>query len=302
MLLDKTLILLLSLIFMVGIVLVTHLKHLYDKDIIKYLKTLLLTLFVQEMKGENINERKRLLKSVEQLLDGPMIFLGFVWLVLLVIELVWGIHKILEYVALGIWGIFIIDFLIKFTLAPEKVSYLKSNWLTAISLFIPALRIFRVFRFVKLLRGLRGLRLVRIVSSFNRSMRSVGKTMQRRGFGYVMIITLIVAFAGAAGMYALENPNPGFTSYWLALWWTAMQVVTAGNGFNPMTAEGRGLAFLITIYGYSIFGYVTATFATYFIGRDAEEKDAPIAGSKEIEELKTEIIALRKSIEDQTKD
>ena len=113
------------------------------KNIIKYLDTLLLTLFVQEMKSENINERKRLLKLAEQLLDGPMIFLGFVWLVLLVIELVWGINKILEYVALGIWGIFIIDFLIKFTLAPEKLSFLKSNWLTAISLVIPALRIFR---------------------------------------------------------------------------------------------------------------------------------------------------------------
>jgi len=41
-------------------------------------------------------------------------------------------------------------------------------------------------------------------------MRSLGKTMQRRAFGYVMVIILIVTFAGAAGMYALENPNPGF--------------------------------------------------------------------------------------------
>lgn len=254
------------------------------------------------MKSDIKNKRKRLLHSVERFLDGPMIFLGFVWLVLLVIELVWGINKVLEYVAFGIWGIFIIDFLITFSLAPEKIFFLKKNWLTAISLFIPALRVFRVFRFARLLRGLRGIRLVRIVSSFNRSMRSVGKTMQRRGFGYVMIITLIVIFAGAAGMYALENPNPGFTSYWLALWWTAMQVITAGNGFNPMTPEGRMLAFLITIFGYSIFGYVTATFATYFIGRDAEEKDAPIAGSREIEELKSEIIALRKIIENQKKD
>jgi voltage-gated potassium channel len=49
----------------------------------------------KSMKGDIVNERKRLLKSVEQILDVPMIFLGFVWLVLLVIELVWGINKIL---------------------------------------------------------------------------------------------------------------------------------------------------------------------------------------------------------------
>lgn len=249
------------------------------------------------MKSEIVNERKRLLRSVEQILEGPMILLGFVWLILLVIELVWGRNKMLEYVSIGIWIIFIIDFIIKFLLAPEKLTFLKTSWLTIISLFIPALRVFRVFRFVRLLRGLRGIRLVRIISSLNRSMRSLGKTMKRRAFGYVMIITMIVIFAGAAGMYALENPTPGFTSYGLSLWWTAMRVITAGNEFHPQTPEGRGLGFLIAVFGFSIFGYFTATFATYFIGRDAEEKDAPIAGSKEIAKLKSEIIALRKIIE-----
>ena len=122
--------------------------------------------------------------------------------------------------------------------------------------------------------------------------------MKRRAFGYVFMITLLVTFAGAAGMYALENPNEGFDSYPMALWWTAMRVITAGNEFNPSTPEGRGLAFLIAIFGYSIFGYVTATFATFFIGRDAEEKDAPVAGAKDVEELKQEIIALTKSIDD----
>ena len=252
----------------------------------------------QSMKKRLINERKKLLISIENLLEGPMIFLGFVWLALVAIELVWGVNKPLEYVNLTIWIIFIIDFLIKFILAPVKVYFFKKNWITVISLIIPALRIFRIFRFVRLLRGLRGIRLVRIVSSFNRSMKSLGATMKRRAFGYVFMITLIVTFAGAAGMYALENPNAGFDSYGMALWWTAMRVITAGNEFSPSTPEGRGLAFLIAVFGFSIFGYVTATFATFFIGRDAEEKDAPVAGAKDIEELKTEIIALAKSIDE----
>ncbi len=250
------------------------------------------------MKEQIVNERKKLLTSIEKLLEAPMIFLGFVWLALLVIELIWGLSKPLEYASLTIWLIFIVDFFIKFILAPVKADFFKKNWLTAISLIIPALRVFRIFRFVRLLRGLRGIRLVRIVSSLNRSMKSLGATMKRRAFGYVFIITLIVTFAGAAGMYAFENPNAGFNSYGLALWWTAMRVITAGNEFNPSTPEGRGLAFLIAIFGYSIFGYVTATFATFFIGRDAEEKDAPLVGVKDVAELKQEIIALRKSIDD----
>lgn len=253
---------------------------------------------MQRMKDQLVNERKKLLSSIENFLEAPMIFLGFVWLALLIIELIWGLNKPLEYATLTIWIIFIVDFLVKFILAPVKVDFLKKNWLTIISLIVPALRVFRIFRFVRLLRGLRGIRLVRIVSSLNRSMKSLGATMKRRAFGYVLMIILIVTFAGAAGMYALENPNPGFDSYGMALWWTAMRVITVGNEYNPSTPEGRGLAFLIAIFGFSIFGYVTATFATFFIGRDAEEKDAPVAGAKDIAELKTEIIALRQSIDD----
>lgn len=249
------------------------------------------------MKQQLIKERYKLLTSIEKILEAPMIFLGFVWLVLLVIELIWGLSKPLEYTSITIWVIFIVDFLIKFILAPVKVTFLKKNWLTVVSLLIPALRVFRIFRFVRLLRGLKGIRLVRIVASVNRSMKSFGATMKRRGFGYVMAITITVTFAGGAGMYALEKPNPGFDTYAMALWWTATRVITAGNEFNPSTPEGRGLAFIIAIFGYTIFGYVTATFATFFIGRDAEEDDAPVAGAKDVAELKKIIQSLSSDIE-----
>lgn len=243
-------------------------------------------------------ERNILLLRISRILEAPMVFLGFVWLILLVVELIWGLSRHLEYLSLAIWVLFIFDFILKFILAPAKITYLKKNWLTAFSLIIPALRIFRLARVVRVLRGVRGIRLVRIISSLNRSMKSLGATMKRRGFGYVFLITLIVTFAGAAGMYALENPNPGFDSYGMALWYTAMRVITAGNEFNPLTPEGRSLGFLIAIFGYTIFGYVTATFASFFIGRDAEEKDAPVAGTKDIEALRNTIAALSENIND----
>ncbi len=243
-------------------------------------------------------ERNKLVTSIDKLLDGPMIFLGFVWLILLVVELVWGLNKPMEYLSLTIWVIFIVDFAIKFFLATSKLTFLKHNWLTAISLVIPALRIFRIFRVVRLLRGLRGIRLVRIVSSLNRGMKSLGATMKRRAFGYVTILSIVVTFAGAAGMYGMEHPNPGFENYGMALWWTAMRVITAGSDYWPATPEGRGLAFILSLFGYAIFGYVTATLATFFIGRDAEEKDAPIVGVNDINQLRNDIEELTRVIKD----
>jgi voltage-gated potassium channel len=249
----------------------------------------------KHMKENLGRERKKLLSSVEKVLEGPMIFLGFVWLVLLIIELVWGFSKPFEYLSTSIWVIFILDFLVKFILAPVKLSYLKQNWLTAISLVIPALRIFRLLR---LLRVLRGLRLIKVVSSLNRSMKSLGATMQRRGFGYVVLLSIAVTFGGAAGMFALEKGHVGFENYGMALWWTAMRLITAGSDFWPGTPEGRGLAFILALYGYAIFGYVTATLATFFIGRDAEEKGAPVAGARDVDELKKMIASLSQKIDE----
>ncbi len=80
-----------------------------------------------------------------------------------------------------------------------------------------------------------------------------------------------------------------------------MRVITAGSDFWPTTPEGRGLAVIISLFGYAVFGYVMATLATFFIGRDAEEKEAPVAGARDVEELKKMIMSLSKKIDELNK-
>ena len=121
--------------------------------------------------------------------------------------------------------------------------------------------------------------------------------MRRRGFAYVFLLAVLVTFGGAAGMYAIEKDNPGFQTYGEALWWTAMRIITAGSEAWPLTGEGKGLAFMLALFGYGIFGYVTATLATYFVGRDAEEKTAPVAGQRDIEELKKLILKMSSKLD-----
>lgn len=246
------------------------------------------------------NERSEVLRQLEDWLETPMLALGFVWLALLVIELTWGLSPFLETIGTVIWIIFIIDFAVKFTLAPHKLAYLKSNWLTAIALAVPALRVFRIARAIRLLRvarAARGLRLVRVITSLNRGMKALGASMGRRGLGYVIALTTVVTLAGAAGMYAFENEIPGgLNSYGVALWWTAMLMTSIGSEYWPQTAEGRVLCFLLSLYGFAVFGYVTATLATFFIGRDAEDQKAEIAGAQSIKELRAEIAAVREDI------
>lgn len=242
------------------------------------------------------HQRERLLVTIKGMMEGPMIFLGFIWLVLLIIELVKGLNQALTILSTVIWGVFIVDFVIRFWIAPQKLHFLKTNWLTAVSLFVPALRLFSIFRVLRFLRLLRGARLIKVVASLNRGMKSLNATMQRRGFGYVMALTVIVILAGAAGMLAFENEQGSITSYSGALWWTTMVVITVGSDYWPMTTEGRMLCILLAIYGFAIFGYITATISSFFIGRDAEEKNAPIASSAEIKSLRDEVRQLKAMI------
>ena len=240
-------------------------------------------------------ERYELLNRLQGALEVPLIVLGFIWLILLVVEFIWGLNYYLQLISLVIWAIFILDFAVKFILAPHKLIFLRNNILTSISLIVPALRVFRlarVFRVIRSVRAVRGLRLVKVVGSINRGMRSLGKTMQRRAFGYVVALTLVVIIAGAAGMYAFEQEH-GLGSYGEALWWTTMLLISIGSDYFPVTAEGRVLCLLLALYGFAVFGYVTATLATFFIGQDAESKDAELAGAKQLQELHREIKQLR---------
>ena len=227
-----------------------------------------------------------------------MVVLGLVWLAILVVELLWGDRAMLRMAGIAIWIVFILDFALRFTLAPRKTRYLRKNWITLLALALPALRVLRFARVLRALRAARGIQLARLVTSLNRGMRSLSRTMERRGLRYVVALTTLVIFAGAAGMYAFEGPGAGggIGSYGEALWWTAMLLTTIGSEYWPQTPEGRALALLLSVYALGILGYITATLASFFIGQDAETESGPVAGEPALQGLRAEIAALREEL------
>src|SRR5207245_7299138 len=127
-------------------------------------------------------------------------------------------------------------------------------------------------------------------------------------------LTAIVSFAGAAGIFNLENPSAlreeglagsGITSYGEAVWWTAMTMTTMGSDYFPKTPEGRLLGWALAVYAFVVFGYVTATLASYFVGNDRKE-DEKKAGEKaagpaaELAALRAEVAALRDQLAELT--
>lgn len=244
-------------------------------------------------------ERLNALEQLDAWLRTPMLVLSFVWLAFVVLELVWGSSRLLEVFGTVIWIVFIIEFLVRLALAPEKLAFLRGNWLSVLALVAPALRLFRLFRVLRFARAARGLRLVRIVGTANRSMNALRASLGRRGLGYVLVLTVFVALLGAGGMLAFEpaaDVQGGFTDYGDALWWTGMLLTSLGSDFWPKTVEGRLLCFLLSLYGFAVFGYITASFASFFVGRDAVAPEAEVAGAQDIAALRNEIALLRRDL------
>jgi len=248
------------------------------------------------------SEREGLLSRFHDWLEKPMLVLSFVWLALFVVDVIWGLNPLLQYTSDVIWGLFVLEFAIGFLLAPNKLPYLKHNWLKAIALLAPALRLFRfvaIARAARAARAARGLRLLRVVSSVNRSMNALSASLGRRGFGYVVMLTFVVLLAGAAGMYAFESSSTGtrgLHNYAEALWWTAMVLTTMGSEYWPKTPEGRLLCLFLALYAFAMFGYVTATLATFFVGRDAANEASESAAQVAIDRMRDEVKKLRDEI------
>src|ERR1035438_6664242 len=104
---------------------------------------------------------------------------------------------------------------------------------------------------------------------------------------------------GRHASFRKQLPDPqGIHSYPKALWWVAMQITNIGSGYRPATFGGHVLCLGISIFAVAIFGYLTAVFAAFFIGRDAEDPKSEIPNQTSIHQLSAEVALLRKAIED----
>ncbi len=223
-----------------------------------------------------------------------MLALGLVWLVLLVVEWTRGLSPMLETANTTIWILFVVEFALKLIIAPAKLDYLRKNWLLALSLLAPGFRLLRIARVARAAQATRTVQLARGLVGFNKGLRSLRRIMRRRGLGYVLAITSVVALAGAAGMRTLEHGDtrPGaFDSFGSSLWFTLMLLTSVGSEYWPRTPAGRWLCLLLSVYGFAVFGYITAALASFFVDRDAEKKE-PEQGEA-AEKLEAENEALR---------
>lgn len=218
-------------------------------------------------------ERSRLSVQLELALERPMIVLSIIWVILIIWDIAGNLPRGGSIAIDIIWVIFIAELLLRFAIATNKRRFLRRNWISVIALFIPAFRVGRIGRVFRILRFGRGLRLAKFLASMNRGMRTLRRTLRQRAIAFVLSLTTVLVFGGAAAMWAFERGVPqqvDFKTYGSTLWWTAMLMTTMGSASWPRTTEGRILCLILAVYAFAMFGYITGAIASFFIGRDRE--------------------------------
>lgn len=131
-----------------------------------------------------MNRRRRTYRIfyyLEEHLEIPMFLLALVWLYLFIKEMVAGLSSFEEDLILVVWGLFILEFVIKIIVAPRKQEFLKDNWITIIALLIPALRVLRLVRALSLLNSVRVVNSTKIIRAVTSGKRFFSALQEAQG-------------------------------------------------------------------------------------------------------------------------
>jgi voltage-gated potassium channel len=257
--------------------------------------------------NNNVPKYSKLL-AFKKKLEWPMLFLSFIWLCILLIEVVDNQSALLSDFGSGIWILFIIYFAMRLVIVANRKSFLRKNWLFVLAIVVSALRFFpflQPFPVVRALTATFGMQVIWIFASADQGMRFLRGVLGRRGSGYALALTLVVIFGGAAGMLHFEKNSTdpqSIQTYPKAVWWTAMQITNIGSAYSIKTNGGRVICLSISVYAAAMFGYLTALFATFLIDREAKDPKPEIAHQLALQGIREEIASLRRLIEDRHAD
>jgi voltage-gated potassium channel len=203
-------------------------------------------------------------------------------------ELDAGWRRACEITNLVIWGLFVVDYLVRLALSHARWAFVRAHVFDLVVLLLP------------LLRPLRMLRLVTALLVLNR--RTERWTRGRLAM-YVGATTVLLVAVGALAILDAErgNADGNIGNYPQALWWAVVTITTVGYGdFYPTTVTGRFVALGLMIGGIGLIGFVTGSLATWIVERistadrpSEATKDDIAAVLHEVGELRAEIAALR---------
>lgn len=158
-----------------------------------------------------------------------------------------------------IYGIFVLEFIIRVYFSKNRYNYIKKNFIDGIAI-IP-FWIFTASPYGSVFK------LLRVFIYVLRLIDNMKELLYVNGFIYSLGWTVIITIIGSFGIYIFEKESSAtIKSYWDALWWSFVTVTTVGYGdISPSTPIGRGIACILMLSGIGFISMLTSAVSTYFI-------------------------------------
>ena len=236
-----------------------------------------------------------------------MLILSFYCLAALVVDMSCHLgdelKRLLAFIDNAICCIFLTDFFVSLSAAPDKKLFMKWGWIDFLSSipFLDYLRLGRLTHVIRIVRILRSVRSLKYILSF------IFKNRIETTFAGIFLISVSFMMMSAILILSLENAQgSNIKTSMDAIWWVATTVTTVGYGDKyPVTDSGRMVAVLLMVVGITMFSTFTAYLSSQIIQMRRKKKDTEeIQMShllEEIRALRGEIKQLRENISSPSK-
>ena len=183
--------------------------------------------------------------------------------------------------------VFFADFVVRFTKAKSKWSFMKWGWIDLIA-SVPNVEVLRWGRLVRVLRVIRVLRGIR---SFQKILSLAFRHKIKSGIGAVLTsFCLLVGFSSIAILVCEVEKDANIKTAEDAVWWSVTTITTVGYGDKyPVTTEGRIIAMALMISGVGMFGLLSGLVASQLMGANQPNED--------IDKLTAEIRVLQQKVD-----
>ncbi len=183
------------------------------------------------------------LERLERITELPLMLSSFALIPIITGLYLWDLSpletRIYSQAQIAVWVLFAVALLAKIAVAPNKLQYIRKNWLEVLLVVIPVIRPLRILRaFIWIARDIR--RMNRLVTI---------ESLLAYGIGTVLLAATVVTTAErtADGANILSFPD--------ALYWSFVTVSTVGYGDHfPVTVVGKFTAVFLMFFGIGIFG------------------------------------------------
>lgn len=220
----------------------------------------------------------KLNKTQHKIYDILISSLAAAAVILVLIDLSEGLNEWQSRLDLGILTIFLIDYLVRLWIAPDKWKFVRTNICDLIAI-LPFHTIFRLFKAASLTRAARLAKLPRLFAFLYRPLKKARRFLNTNGFKYVAFVTAALIILGGILIHFAEG-----MSYGDGIWWAFVTTTTVGYGdISPSTFYGRMIAMVLMLVGIGLIGTVTSTLTSYFLN----------AGTKSVRNETLEAIKIR---------